>query len=147
VLILGDLQARLLILLDLKSFIISDLIKNDEFAEVLILEGLGGAVGRDGWNRAGEAGRAECSRSGGLPRGRADRRWCSECTPHRSTDGYSMSIYIYGLAFECLWIFFRMRVFGCDAWNRCLAAARFCIVREGRGCGTVKRRDKTNQLI
>jgi hypothetical protein len=50
VLILGDLQGRLLILLDLKSFIISDLIKNDEFAEVLILEGLGGAMGMGGWN-------------------------------------------------------------------------------------------------
>ena len=41
VLILGDLWPRLLILLDFKSFIISDLIKNEEFAEVLILEGLG----------------------------------------------------------------------------------------------------------
>jgi hypothetical protein len=39
-----DLLARLLILLDFKSFIISDLIKNEEFAEVLILEELGRAM-------------------------------------------------------------------------------------------------------
>jgi len=36
--------ARLLILLDFKSFIISDLIKNEKFAEVLILGGLGRAM-------------------------------------------------------------------------------------------------------
>jgi hypothetical protein len=47
VLILGDLRARLLILLDFKPFIISDLIKNEEFAEVLILEGLGRALRTD----------------------------------------------------------------------------------------------------
>jgi hypothetical protein len=41
VLILGDLLSRLLILMDFKSFIISDLIKNEDFMEVLILEGLG----------------------------------------------------------------------------------------------------------
>jgi len=41
VLILEDLLSRVLILLDFKSFIISDLIKNEEFAEVLILIGLG----------------------------------------------------------------------------------------------------------
>jgi len=40
VLILGYLQARLLILMDFKSCRISDLIKNDGFAEVLILEDL-----------------------------------------------------------------------------------------------------------
>ena len=43
VLILVDLLSRLLIPIDFKSFIISDLIKNEEFAEVLILEGLHGA--------------------------------------------------------------------------------------------------------
>jgi hypothetical protein len=49
VLIIGDLQARLLILMDFKSFIISDLIKNEEFAQVLILGELGRAVGTEGW--------------------------------------------------------------------------------------------------
>jgi hypothetical protein len=57
VLILGDLLPRSLILLDFKSFIISDLIKNEEFAEVLILDGLGRAVGTGEWIRAGEIGR------------------------------------------------------------------------------------------
>ena len=47
VLILVDLLSRLLIPIDFKSFIISDLIKNGEFTEVLILGGLGRAVGRD----------------------------------------------------------------------------------------------------
>jgi hypothetical protein len=53
VLILGDLLARSLILLDFKSFIISDLIKNEGFAEVLILEELGRAKCRGGWTSAG----------------------------------------------------------------------------------------------
>jgi hypothetical protein len=52
-LILGDLLARSLILLDFKSFIISDLIKNEGFAEVLILEELGRAKCRGGWTSAG----------------------------------------------------------------------------------------------
>ena len=40
VLILEDLLSPVLILIDFKSFIISDLIKNEVFMEVLILEGL-----------------------------------------------------------------------------------------------------------
>ena len=44
VLILQGLLSPVLILLDFKSFIISDLIKNEEFAEVLILVGLGRAM-------------------------------------------------------------------------------------------------------
>jgi len=38
-----------MILIDFKSFIISDLIKIEEFAEVLIVGGLGGAKYRGGW--------------------------------------------------------------------------------------------------
>ena len=48
VLILGDLLSRLLILMDFKSCGISDLVKNEGFAEVLILEGLGRARCRGG---------------------------------------------------------------------------------------------------
>ena len=40
VLILEGLSSSALILLDFKSFVISDLIKNEDFMEVLILEGL-----------------------------------------------------------------------------------------------------------
>ena len=55
VLIIQGLLLRVLILLDFKSFIISDLIKNEEFTEVLILEGLGRAARRrNGWIREGE---------------------------------------------------------------------------------------------
>jgi len=49
VLILQGLLSPVMILIDFKSFIISDLIKNEEFAEVLILGGLGGAKYRGGW--------------------------------------------------------------------------------------------------
>jgi hypothetical protein len=49
VLILKGLLSRVLILLDFKSFIISDLIKNEDFMEVLILGGLGRAFGMDVW--------------------------------------------------------------------------------------------------
>jgi hypothetical protein len=49
VLILQGLLSRVLILLDFKSFIISDLIKNEGFTEVLILEGLGRAKCTNGW--------------------------------------------------------------------------------------------------
>jgi hypothetical protein len=104
VLILGGLQERLLILLDFKSFMISDLIKNEGFAEVLILGGLGCAVGTDVWDRAGDTERGpptRCGRRSEPLRGRAGRKWCSERMPHRSTRGYCMSIYIYTLAFEC----------------------------------------------
>jgi hypothetical protein len=45
VLILQGLLHPVLILLDFKSFIISDLIKNEDFMEVLILGGLGRAFG------------------------------------------------------------------------------------------------------
>jgi hypothetical protein len=38
--------------LDFKSFVISDLIKNDDFTEVLILEDLVRAKCKDGWLRA-----------------------------------------------------------------------------------------------
>ena len=68
VLIIGDLLARLLILLDFKSFIISDLIKNEGFAEVLILGGLGRAVGTGGWRRAGGTRRGDSSRGAELLR-------------------------------------------------------------------------------
>jgi hypothetical protein len=40
VLIMQGLLSPVLILIDFKSFIISDLIKNEDFMEVLILEGL-----------------------------------------------------------------------------------------------------------
>jgi len=117
VLILGDLQARLLILLDFKSFIISDLIKNERFAEVLILEGLGCAVGRDGWTWAGKIRRdppaagwirrrlvvragTGCRRASEPLRRGAGRKRPSGRMPHRSTQSYSMSIYIYELVFE-----------------------------------------------
>jgi len=40
VLIIQGLLSRLVILIDLKSLIISDLIKNEDFAKVLILEEL-----------------------------------------------------------------------------------------------------------
>ena len=49
VLILEDLLSAMLILMDFKSFIISDLIKNEGFTEVLILGGLGRARCTDGW--------------------------------------------------------------------------------------------------
>jgi hypothetical protein len=49
VLIIQGLLLRVLILLDFKSFIISDLIKNEDFMEVLILGGLGRAFGMDVW--------------------------------------------------------------------------------------------------
>jgi hypothetical protein len=68
VLILGDLLAALLILIDFKSCIISDLIKNEDLMEVLILEGLGRAMRRD---RAGATGRGEGSVGAELLRGRA----------------------------------------------------------------------------
>ena len=71
---------------------------------MLILEGLGRAVGTDVWDRAGEIERGPpttCGRRSEPLRGRAGRKWCSERMPHRSTHSYSMSIYIYGLAFEC----------------------------------------------
>jgi len=100
--------SRLLILLDFKPFVISDLIKNEEFAEVLILEALGRSVGMDGWRRAGGTRRGDSSRGAELLRGTTGWKWCSGRMPHRSTEGYSMSIYIYGLAFECVWILFRM---------------------------------------
>jgi hypothetical protein len=102
VLILEDLLSPVLILLDFKSFIISDLIKNEGFAEVLILGGLGRAVGMDGWRRAGGTRHVDSSRGAELLRGRAAWKWCSGRMPHRSTKGYSMSIYIYRLVFECL---------------------------------------------
>jgi hypothetical protein len=71
VLILGDLQARWLILLDFKSFVISDFIKNWEFAEVLILEGLGQAVGTGGWNWPGRIGHEEWQRVASISRRKA----------------------------------------------------------------------------
>ena len=49
VLILEDLLSAMLILMDFKSFIISDLIKNEGFTEVLILEGLERATRTNGW--------------------------------------------------------------------------------------------------
>jgi hypothetical protein len=49
VLILKGSLSRVLILLDFKSFIISDLIKNEDFMEVLSLGGLGRAFGMDVW--------------------------------------------------------------------------------------------------
>jgi hypothetical protein len=49
VLILQGLLSPVMILIDFKSFIISDLIKIEEFAEVLILGGLVGAKYRGGW--------------------------------------------------------------------------------------------------
>jgi len=67
VLILEDLLSPVLILIDFKSFIISDLIKNEDFMEVLILEGLGRAMRRD---RAGATGRGEGSVGAELLRGR-----------------------------------------------------------------------------
>jgi len=134
VLILGDLWARLLILLDFKSFIISDLIKHEEFAEVLILDGLGRAVGTDGWNfrlREGSSARASerdgcdpprllSGEDGGVVRITQRRRdsrrslcrssgrqasgdeFCAELMREVSTDDYSASTGIYGLAFECV---------------------------------------------
>jgi hypothetical protein len=54
VLILEDLLSAMLILMDFKSFIISDLIKNEGFTEVLILGGLGRARCTDGWAVVGK---------------------------------------------------------------------------------------------
>jgi hypothetical protein len=72
VLILGDLLSVMLILIDFKSFIISDLIKNEDFMEVLILERLGRAKCTCAWIWAGKTpllgaqAREGCRLGGGL---------------------------------------------------------------------------------
>jgi hypothetical protein len=70
VLILEDLLSPVLILIDFKSFIISDLIKNEVFMEVLILEGLGRAAGMAGWSREGEKSGNLCGREAEFSRRR-----------------------------------------------------------------------------
>ena len=76
VLILEDLLSPVLILIDFKSFIISDLIKNEVFMEVLILEGLGRAAGMAGWSREGEKSGNLCGREAEFSRRRASGNGC-----------------------------------------------------------------------
>ena len=101
---------------------------------MMILEGLGRAVGTDVWDRAGEIERGPpttCGRRSEPLRGRAGRKWCSERMPHRSTDGYCMSIYIYTLAFEC-YSNALLGIVGSESWGCDLRGERIEAVWGGR---------------